>query len=333
VRADGTILDMDRSQDRLHAAAVSIGLLGIISTITFRCVPAFLLRSRSSVLKAQEVVDGFEDINRRNLYTDMLYFPVTDEVEILAVSGVEHDEVATSQHRERQVSRDHRENEALTMLQASRTGPLPRRVQTRFSRERTIVGLKLLAWLLRRSTAVQRFGTRFLVGSVYRPRVGRSDWVLAYDDHGGSGRSPGLLQDMEIAIPYGQARAAITVLRNHFARTQKYPLLPVHIRCSARSDSWLSPAHDRDVCWLEFWQYPRSDRFFTEVHQLLKPFRYRFHWGKETRAEREYISQQYDRWADFVRLREEWDPKGTFLNEYLASFFCARDSTSDGPVG
>ncbi len=77
------------------------------------------------------------------------------------------------------------------------------------------------------------------------------------------------------------------------------------------------------MCWLEFLQYPRSDEAFRRIHELMAPFQYRFHWGKETRADREYARRQYARWDDFARLRDEWDPGGMFLNGYLESFFSA----------
>jgi L-gulonolactone oxidase len=97
--------------------------------------------------------------------------------------------------------------------------------------------------------------------------------------------------------------------------------LPLHIRCSARSESWLSPAYGQAVCWIEFWQYPPSDEFTERMQALLEPFHYRFHWGKASRSTPAYISRQYERWNDFVALRRASDPGGMFGNEYLNSYF------------
>jgi nucleoside-diphosphate-sugar epimerase/FAD/FMN-containing dehydrogenase len=313
VRADGGIIEIDRSQDLLHAVIVSLGLLGIISTVTFRCVPSFALRATSSVRKAQDVLDDFDQMNRRSLFTCMFYFPVTDEMEILSVDRVEDAEIDALEREPRDAARKKRSL-----------------VNTNAGQRLARLGLKGFAWLLRRDPSIQRFFTRFSVGSSYPTRTARSDRVLAMSDVGSSGRSPMMLQDMEIAIPYEHAQTAISVLRKHFLTTRTSPLIPIHIRCSARSKLWLSPAYERDVCWLEFWQYPSSDTLFNRVHELLEPFGYRFHWGKEARADREYIRQQYPRWNDFVRLREAWDPNGLFLNDYLQSFFCTKEPT--GPV-
>jgi L-gulonolactone oxidase len=301
VRADGTVVDVGRSQDLFSAVVVSLGLLGIISTVTFRCVPAFVLRSSSTVRKAVEVLEEFDDIHRRNVYVDMLYFPVVDEVEILSTNHVQP------------------ADEDLGGTTAQEATASPSRRPGRLS----LLGVKSAAHCLHhcRCNPIQRIVTRRSVGASYRPRVGRSDRVLAFSDLGTVERSPLLVQDMEIAVAHHHARAAIGALRSHFMRTRQYPLLPIHIRCSPRSALWLSPAYQRDVCWLEFWQYPRSNDAFRQIHELLKPFQYRCHWGKECHADRDYVRQQYDRWEDFAQLRREWDPGGLFLNRYLESFF------------
>jgi L-gulonolactone oxidase len=314
IRADGSIVDIDRSHDRFHAVIVSLGLLGVISTVTFRCVPAFVLRARSSVMSAQDVLDDFDHLNRRSLFTCMFYFPVTDQVEILSIDRLQNGEADTSQDGRRGVSR--RPSSLITTGLGQRLARL---------------GLKGFTWLLRRDPAIHRYFTKFSVGSSYPTGTARSDRVLAMTDAGTGGRLPMMLQDMEIAVPYAHAHTAISVLRKDFKTTRKYPLMPIHIRCSARSEHWLSPAYKQDVCWLEFWQYPSTDGLFDRVHDVLEPFDYRFHWGKETRADRAYIRRQYERWDDFVELRERWDPNGIFLNQYLASFFSEKRRHSDVP--
>lgn len=117
-----------------------------------------------------------------------------------------------------------------------------------------------------------------------------------------------MIGDMELGIPYEQAGAALLALREHFVSTGRFPLLPVHIRCSPRSEAWLSPAFGRDVCWLEFCSYPRADSLFRDLHELLKPFPYRFHWGKENKADANYIRPQYEKWDDFVPPSERVGP-------------------------
>lgn len=304
VKADGTVVELARSHHLFNAVVASVGALGIVSAVTLRCVNAFVLQARREVRNAEEVLNAFDTINRSSLYTDMFYFPITDEFEILHIDPVKSDD-----------------DSSLCDETRFPTKKPAAQINTRIRHILTVPVLRLVAWCLLRANTIQRFFTKFAVGSCYPVRVGRSDWVLAYGDLEDSGRAPGIMGDMEVAIPYEEAPAAINLLRRHFQTTRKFPLMPIHIRSSARSGLWLSPAYERDVVWLECWQYPRSAMLFDQIHDLLQPFHYRFHWGKETRATREYIRLQYDRWDEFVNLREEWDANGIFLNDYLASFF------------
>ena len=306
VRSDGTVVDIDRTHEHFDGVVVSLGLLGVMSTVTFRCVPAFVLRSQSQVRTANDVLNNFDDINRRSLYVDMLYFPITDQFEILTIDRLEDEPAAALAGH----------YEAPAPHAGGLGGELVRRC--------AVALMKSAAWTIQQVglETVQRSITRRSVGSSHHARAGRSDFVLAFGDRGiNAPRSPLTIQDLEIAVPYDRAPAAISALRDMFRTTRKFPLLPVHIRCSPRSRLWLSPAYGREVCWIEFWQYPRSDRLLTDIHALMKPLQYRFHWGKESPADRDYIRGQYERWNDFERLRQEWDPRGTFLNSYLDGFF------------
>src|SRR5581483_11593608 len=101
VSADGEVVELDRSSDAFPAAGVSLGLLGVVSTVTFRCVPSFVLRSSSGVRSVGDVIEGFDELNRDNLYTDMLYFPATDQVEVLSINEAEGATVAAPKNERR----------------------------------------------------------------------------------------------------------------------------------------------------------------------------------------------------------------------------------------
>ncbi|MEO7275730.1 MAG: NAD-dependent epimerase/dehydratase family protein, partial [Vicinamibacterales bacterium] len=90
IRADGEIVEIGRSHELFPAVVVSCGLLGILSTVTFRCVPAFVLQSRHAVHPAAEVIERFDEIHRRSPYTCVFYFPVNDQMEVLDINPVEH---------------------------------------------------------------------------------------------------------------------------------------------------------------------------------------------------------------------------------------------------
>ena len=303
VRADGSVLQVDDSQEIFNAIVISMGLFGIISTVTFKCVPAFSLQSEKFTMPMDDLLQKFEDIQQNNKYVNIRYAPITDNVQILLINKAP--EAVT-------------ENTGWHPL---RKNKIERRLETFVTK----IALRLfrsykLNWLQQR--VIKQYEEK-----AYAYPSGRSDFVFTHFEAANDNSIPLAddnlipLGDMEIAIPYSQVRAALTVLRNHFHKTRKYPNIYIHIRCAAEEDFWLSPSYKQAICWLEFWEYPRTSEFFEEMVELLKPFNFRCHWGKQIVVNQEYLKQQYEKWHDFVQLRQEWDPKGMFSNPCLDKYF------------
>ena len=69
MRADGELVTIDAAEpERLRAAALSLGLLGVLTRVTLATVPAYKLRERTRALPFDECLDGFlpEETSRRN---------------------------------------------------------------------------------------------------------------------------------------------------------------------------------------------------------------------------------------------------------------------------
>jgi FAD/FMN-containing dehydrogenase len=62
---------------------------------------------------------------------------------------------------------------------------------------------------------------------------------------------------------------------------------------------------------LEYWAY------FKDIEPILRAYGGRPHWGKKHTLTAAALRPLYPRWDDFLRLRAEMDPAGTFLNPYL----------------
>jgi FAD/FMN-containing dehydrogenase len=65
----------------------------------------------------------------------------------------------------------------------------------------------------------------------------------------------------------------------------------------------------------DYWPYLRA------VDALLGEFDARVHWGKLHFLTREQLFARYPRAEDFVAIRRELDPDGTFLNPHLEPLF------------
>jgi hypothetical protein len=302
VRADGSVLAVDRSEDIFNAIGLSMGLLGIISTVTFKCVPAFSLDSQVCRMPIDTLLQRFDEIQTNHKYISIRYTPMTDSAQMVLIDPT---------------------SEPLT----ENRGWHPEtksKMEQRLTHFINDMGTRLFSshnfnWLQRWAL------TQHDKTSAYAAVSGRSDFVLIHSDATTNDldeRVPGpSASDLEIAIPYAQARAALTCLRDHFHKTQRYPTTHIHLRCSAAEDFWLSPAYKQPICWFEFWEYPRTGEFFKEMVEVLKPFNFRCHWAKDIPVARDYLKQHYEKWDDFVLLRQAWDPRRMFANPCLDHYF------------
>jgi xylitol oxidase len=57
----------------------------------------------------------------------------------------------------------------------------------------------------------------------------------------------------------------------------------------------------------------------AKIESALKPLGARSHWGKVTSLRAADLPPLYERLGDFRRLREELDPRGAFINDWLRS--------------
>lgn len=123
----------------------------------------------------------------------------------------------------------------------------------------------------------------------------------------------------EAFVARGDGIAAIRALQE--LADQLRPLLLVcELRAIAADSLWLSPEYGRDTIALHF-TWRRDQRAVEEavamVESALKPFGARSHWGKVTSLRAADLTPLYERLGDFRRLRDELDPRGAFVNDWL----------------
>ncbi|HUH53773.1 MAG TPA: FAD-binding protein, partial [Microbacteriaceae bacterium] len=77
----GEIVEIDESNpDLLSAAALSLGALGVITTITLQCVPRFLLCAEESPAQLEDVLNNYLEISRTADHFEFYWFPHTKSV-------------------------------------------------------------------------------------------------------------------------------------------------------------------------------------------------------------------------------------------------------------
>ena len=138
----------------------------------------------------------------------------------------------------------------------------------------------------------------------------------------------------ELWIPVDAAPQVMTTLRDFYAgggfeRTGTYAC---EVYGAKASDFWLSPAHHTDVVRIDLYYFGRSaeppdQTFYPQfwAKEVLGQYGYRPHWGKylppgdDPDFGAAYLASAYPRFADFLALRNEWDPYQTFVTVYWRS--------------
>jgi FAD/FMN-containing dehydrogenase len=131
--------------------------------------------------------------------------------------------------------------------------------------------------------------------------------------------------EMEYSVPFEAGWECFTELRAMMLA--RFPSLPwpVEYRTLAADSAMLSTAHHRDSVTLSVHQGAERDfrPLFDACEAVFRNHGGRPHWGKLHSlgaADLEALYPEFDR---FRAVRRQFDPKGLFLNDYLARLFAA----------
>lgn len=123
----------------------------------------------------------------------------------------------------------------------------------------------------------------------------------------------------EYLVPRPQAVEALQAVAEMQERIA--PLLQVcEIRSIAADDLWLSPCYGQPCVGIHFtWRkdWPAVRALLPEIEKRLAPFTARPHWGKLFTLPPERLRPLYPRLPDFQKLMRRFDPGSKFRNGFL----------------
>jgi L-gulonolactone oxidase len=285
VTAGGEVLDCSPSAhaDVLDVARVGLGALGVVSTVTLRCSPAFNLHAVEAPMPVDEVLADFDG-----------FMDQTDHVEFYWVPHTRW---------------------ALTKAN-TRTGE-PARPRSRAREWIDDVALANVAF-----GALCRIGRRVprSIPTLARviPSTGRIDYVDRSDRVFTSPRHVRFVE-MEYAIPRAAVPEALTRIRRLVDRLDMPLSFPVEVRVTAGDDIPLSTASGRASGYIAVHVYRGTpyDAYFSGVETIMDDLAGRPHWGKLHFKRAEQLRGLYPRWDEFHAVRRRLDPDGVFANAYL----------------
>lgn len=134
------------------------------------------------------------------------------------------------------------------------------------------------------------------------------------------------LQLHEMQIAAEDLPEALTQLEHLLTALELRGYAAIECGFIAADDVWLSPAFGRDSAFVRLKQYRgAADEALTRAFvDVLDRYEARPHWGSPHGKSESELAGLYPRWNEFRTLRKQCDPRGVFLNDYLAQLFDVR---------
>jgi L-gulono-1,4-lactone dehydrogenase len=285
VAGDGSIVECspDQEPDVFRAARVGLGALGVLSTVTLRCVPSFTLRAVEEPMRLEELLERLDELVNENDHFEFYYVPHTSWCLTKRNNRIEGEAAARPRWREffDDVLIQNIAFEAICRVGRIAPGAIPRLAKVVAGSGRTDY-----------SDASHRVFTS--------PRTVR-------------------FNEMEYSIPREAAGEAITRVRELVDRSGLRVSFPIEVRFLAGDDIPLSMAHGRESCFIAVHMYVGTpfQQYFEGVESIMNDYEGRPHWGKLHFQTAETLAPRYGEWDAFQEVRSRVDPEGMFANEYL----------------
>jgi len=288
VLADGSIVTCaaDDADPRLfEAARVGLGALGVLTAVTFRVVPAFLLRAQEEPMSWSEVLSRLDELTTANEHFEFYWFP--------------HSEGCLTKRNNRS---------------PGPARPLPgwRYLLDDQFLSNTVFGATCQVGRFApaaipaiNAAAARALGARTYTDAAHRvftsPRRVR-------------------FKEQEYAVPRAALAEELGEVRDLFRRRDWRISFPIEVRVTPADDVWLSTAHGRDSGYIAIHVLRSAphEEYFADVEALMTAAGGRPHWGKMHTQAADYLAGVYPRFSEFVALRDAVDPERRFGNPYLA---------------
>jgi len=290
VLADGQVVDCSaQTEPELFAAArLGLGALGVITTLTLACVPAFALAAAEGPASLGAVLGDLDRTVAQTDHFEFYWWPHTDRV--------------------------------LTKHNTRLPGDTPLRPLPRWRRglddELLSNGVfelsnRLCTTLPQTTPRINAIAARLLSQRTF---LDRSYAVYA---------TPRRVRfrEMEYAVPVDALPALLDGLDRLITDSGDPVSFPVEVRFAAADGVWLSTAHDRATAYVAIHRYWRQpyEHYFRGFEELAVGLGGRPHWGKMHWRTADDLRPEYPHFDDFRAVRDRVDPDRRFANAYLTA--------------
>jgi len=255
----------------------------VLTSVTLQCDEAFVLRAHERPGRLADVLTTWEDLVAENDHCDVYWFPYTDRVQVKTNNRVPVSDRPLARWRG-WLDDDFLSNTAYGGV--CRLG-------------RAVPALV---------PAINALNARALTERTY---TARSDLVFC---------TPRRVRftEMEYGVPRAALPDVLAELPRLIGRLPLKVQYPVEVRFTAPDDIWLSHGYGRESAYVAVHQFVGApyEPYFRAFEAFVAPLGGRPHWGKLHYRDADSLRPQYERFDDFLALRDRLDPARVFANRY-----------------
>lgn len=301
ILADGTVKTITENDDLIDAVRVSLGMLGVMSTITFQCEPAYTLHIKEGPESDKEWLPKIKSRLKKHDFLRILWLPHTNKGYVITGDKIDpkteiHEDLGPKYLK-------HRRKASKILYKYTHVFPWL-----------TSIANKLLYKGFFSSTKEHK-------GTLYQATVTKSrgstlelaEWTIGLD------KFPEVFKELKAVISNWSNKSFIHI--------------PMDVRFVYQDKSWLSYAYKQDTvtmgCVSRNPATADTYEAFKTIEEIFLKHGGRPHWAKRFTAKDSEISKVYPKWEDFKKLREKLDPNNKFLNPYLTKLVAAKTPVNE----
>ncbi|SHM99292.1 D-arabinono-1,4-lactone oxidase [Polaribacter sp. KT 15] len=290
VLADGSVKEIKSSDELMNAVKVSLGMLGVLSEITFKCETEYTLHVKERPENDKEWLPKIKDRLKQHDFLRVLWLPHTSKGYVITGDKIDKDKEINVNNGPKYLK--HRRTASKILYKYSHKFPWI-----------TAIANNILAKAFFSSKKEHK-------GSLYQATVTKSrgstlelaEWTVGLD------KFPQVFKELKEEVNKWDNKSFIHI--------------PMDVRFVQKDNAWLSYAYKEDIvtmgCVSRNAATADTYEAFKSVERIFLKHGGRPHWGKRFAAKDAQLSKIYPKWEDFKELRRELDPTNKFLNPYLS---------------
>jgi len=285
VTTKGEVLECTASKntDLFHCARVGLGAFGIVTQVELQNRAMTRVRKRTYVAPIEDAIAQWPTLIKQHRNVEFYSVPFTGLAAIITADETD----------------------------------LPARPRGPDQDTQTLMDLKRLRDLFGFSSSVRRRVAQAMMKDLPPEEAIDAGWKLL------SNERPVRFNEMEYHFPIVNQMAALQAVLAAIEEHRPDVFFPIEVRVIDEDDAWLSPFNRGGNQSLSgsiaVHAYYQDDyRFLFElIEPIMRRFEGRPHWGKLNSVRGPEFATIYPRWREALQLREQLDPQGRLLNDYL----------------